>query len=159
MDARELMIKAVNDANVKNKWFEDKYEEMFQYALNFEKMTFLAKSSKINKPQYGGDFICVCRYNKKKKMLLWEYANPHTSELSRRRAKFVKDAYDRNHDLKWFGDVGLENIEPKMAYCLAAFCFSIRGGIYLAAIDDATFTTFIILNSFDAVREDVGYGR
>ena len=55
--------------------------------------------------------------------------------------------------------VGLEKIEPKLAYCLAAFCFSMRGGIYLAAVDDGVFTTFIILNSFDAVREDVGYGR
>ena len=49
MNTGELMKKAVNDANIKNKWFEDKYEEQFQYALNFEKMTFLAKSSKINK--------------------------------------------------------------------------------------------------------------
>ena len=55
--------------------------------------------------------------------------------------------------------MGLEKIEPKMAYCLAAFCFSIRGGLYLAAVDDAVFTTFIILNSFDAVREEIVYGR
>lgn len=159
MEVKEFMITAVNKSLKLNKSFEEKYAEEMKFSFVFDKCTYLAKTNKINKPQYGGNFICVARYNKEHKSFLWEHSNPYTTDLSRKKASLLKKFYEKNTEYKWLNTAGMNGIDFKTAQCLASCALIILGGIYLVIVQENKNISFIVLKDIDAVKDEKQYGR
>ena len=129
------------------------------FALNFDKGIYFAKSKDIAKPQYGGNFICVGRYYRPTSQLLWEYSNAHTTKFMKKKSMFVKELYDKNKTMNWFGVPGINKVTFDMAYCIVASAFALYKGVYLALVEVKEMVHFILLEDIDAVKEDVGQIR
>ena len=159
MDVKQVMIESANLGMKKNKEFEDKYGANLDFALNFDKCIYFAKSKNFDKPQYGGKCICVARYYRPTSQLMWEHSNTRTSKLMKQKASFVKDLYHKNREMTWFGVPGINKIPFDMAHCIVASAFSLYRGLYLATVEVKEMVHFIILEDIDAVKEQVSQAR
>ena len=152
MDKKELMINSANNMMIKNKKFEDIYGSNLDFVFNFEKGIYMAKRKESNSPEFGGDFICIARYQLKHKKFLWEHSNPYSSQNSRNRANIIKEIYKEYKELDFLGGVGLDNIELKMAQCIAACVSDLCGGVYLANITQKDISSFMVLKTAQDIK-------